>query len=112
MPRAGSAPCRKSLTASCPISSASRRSSSVSGVATELASLYEMHPVVPPGPEVPESPSRADQEARAKEVEQTIQNVLLPAMRLFLQPPAARATDGSALLVTTLERLYRVFERC
>ena len=82
------------------------------GVAAELASLYEMHPVVPPGPEVPESPTRAEQEARAKEVEQTIQNVLLPAMRLFLQPPAARATDGSALLVTTLERLYRVFERC
>jgi DNA mismatch repair protein MLH1 len=82
------------------------------GVAAELASLYEMRPAVPPGPEDPEGPGRAEQEARAEVMEQAMQNVLLPAMRLFLQPPMARATDGSTLLVTTLERLYRVFERC
>ena len=82
------------------------------GVAAELARLYEMRPAVPPGPEDPEGPGRAEQEARAEVMEQAMQNVLLPAMRLFLQPPMARATDGSTLLVTTLERLYRVFERC
>ena len=82
------------------------------GVAAELASLYEMRPAVPPGPEDPEGPGRAEEEAHAEEMEQAMQNVLLPAMRLFLQPPMARATDGSTLLVTTLERLYRVFERC
>lgn len=39
-------------------------------------------------------------------------HVLLPALRLFLAPPAGRAGDGSVVELTRLEHLYRVFERC
>jgi DNA mismatch repair protein MLH1 len=38
--------------------------------------------------------------------------VLLPSLRLFLKPPKHRARDGSIILLTSMERLYRVFERC
>ena len=38
--------------------------------------------------------------------------VLLPAMRIFLKPSQARATDGTIIELTRLEKLYRVFERC
>ena len=38
--------------------------------------------------------------------------VLFPALRTLLRPGKPRAKDGSVILVTSLERLYRVFERC
>lgn len=42
----------------------------------------------------------------------TIEHVLFPALRLFLKPPKHMATDGTAIQVTCLENLYRIFERC
>lgn len=39
-------------------------------------------------------------------------HLLFPAAKALLKPPAARARDGSVLLLTSMERLYRVFERC
>eukprot|EP00884_Botryococcus_braunii_P016648 jgi/Botrbrau1/3667/Bobra.0008s0002.1 len=44
--------------------------------------------------------------------EWTIEHVVFPAMRLFLKPSRPRATDGSMILLTRLEDLYRTFERC
>lgn len=38
--------------------------------------------------------------------------VLLPCFKLFLSPPRQRACDGSVVLLTSMEKLYRVFERC
>ncbi len=46
------------------------------------------------------------------EREAAARNVLFPAMRALLKPQARRARDGSCLLLTSMERLYRVFERC
>ena len=38
--------------------------------------------------------------------------VVFPAMRVFLKPGRSRATDGSIVELTRLEKLYRIFERC
>lgn len=44
--------------------------------------------------------------------EWSIQHVLFPAMRLFFKPPTSMATDGTFVQVASLEKLYKVFERC
>lgn len=46
------------------------------------------------------------------ELEWRVRHVVLPALRAFLKPPRRRATDGSVIQVASLERMYRVFERC
>lgn len=38
--------------------------------------------------------------------------VILPAVRKFLKPSKQRATDGSVVELTQLEKLYKIFERC
>lgn len=44
--------------------------------------------------------------------EWSIQHVLFPAMRLFFNPPTSMATNGSFVQVASLEKLYKIFERC
>ncbi|XP_021898319.1 DNA mismatch repair protein MLH1 [Carica papaya] len=44
--------------------------------------------------------------------EWSIQHVLVPSMRLFLKPPTAMATNGTFVQVASLEKLYKIFERC
>ncbi|KAK7260352.1 hypothetical protein RIF29_26325 [Crotalaria pallida] len=44
--------------------------------------------------------------------EWTIQHVLFPSMRLFFKPPVSMATNGTFVKVASLERLYKIFERC
>ncbi|XP_020531791.1 DNA mismatch repair protein MLH1 isoform X1 [Amborella trichopoda] len=44
--------------------------------------------------------------------EWAIQHVLFPSMRLFLKPPNRMATDGTFVQVASLEKLYKIFERC
>ncbi|KAK6257972.1 hypothetical protein QUC31_001431 [Theobroma cacao] len=44
--------------------------------------------------------------------EWSIQHVLFPSMRLFLKPPTSMAVNGSFVRVASLEKLYRIFERC
>lgn len=41
-----------------------------------------------------------------------MRHVLFPAVKVFLAPPRQRATDGSVVQLTSLEKLYRTFERC
>jgi hypothetical protein len=38
--------------------------------------------------------------------------VLMPSFKMFLNPSSKRARDGSVVLLTSMEKLYRVFERC
>ncbi|KAL5220094.1 hypothetical protein ABZP36_024807 [Zizania latifolia] len=54
----------------------------------------------------------AEAEAAWAQREWTIQHVLFPSMRLFLKPPKSMATDGTFVQVASLEKLYRIFERC
>lgn len=56
------------------------------------------------------APSTGQGEGRAWALE----HVIFPSLRLFLKPPRGRAdrADGSVLQITTLEKLYRTFERC
>ncbi|XP_022720170.1 DNA mismatch repair protein MLH1, partial [Durio zibethinus] len=44
--------------------------------------------------------------------EWSIQHVLFPAMRLFLKPPTSMAVNGTFVRVASLEKLYKIFERC
>ncbi|KAK4256291.1 hypothetical protein QN277_009176 [Acacia crassicarpa] len=44
--------------------------------------------------------------------EWSIQHVLFPSLRLFFKPPASMATNGTFVQVASLEKLYKVFERC
>ncbi|XP_057994844.1 DNA mismatch repair protein MLH1 isoform X2 [Hevea brasiliensis] len=44
--------------------------------------------------------------------EWSIQHVLFPAMRLFFKPQASMATNGTFVQVASLEKLYKIFERC
>lgn len=44
--------------------------------------------------------------------EWSIQHVLFPAVRLFFKPPTSMATDGTFVQVASLEKLYKIFERC
>ncbi|XP_058721996.1 DNA mismatch repair protein MLH1-like [Vicia villosa] len=44
--------------------------------------------------------------------EWSVQHVLFPSMRLFFKPPASMATNGTFVKVASLEKLYKIFERC
>ena len=47
-----------------------------------------------------------------RSLERCVAHVLLPAMRVHLRPPRARASDGSVVELTRLQSLYKIFERC
>lgn len=44
--------------------------------------------------------------------EWSIQHVLFPSLRLFLKPPVSMAANGTFVQVASLEKLYKIFERC
>ncbi|GFZ09731.1 MUTL-homologue 1 [Actinidia rufa] len=44
--------------------------------------------------------------------EWSIQHVLFPSLRLFFKPPTSMATNGTFIQVASLEKLYKIFERC
>lgn len=44
--------------------------------------------------------------------EWTIQHILFPSMRLFFNPPTSMATNGTFVQVASLEKLFKIFERC
>ncbi|KAF7040494.1 hypothetical protein CFC21_050388 [Triticum aestivum] len=54
----------------------------------------------------------AEAEAAWAQREWTIQHVLFPSMRLFLKPPKSMATDGTFVQIASLDKLYKIFERC
>ncbi|KAM7266491.1 hypothetical protein ACFE04_004388 [Oxalis oulophora] len=54
----------------------------------------------------------AEAETAWSQREWSIQHILFPAMRLFLKPPNSMATNGTFVQVASLEKLYKIFERC
>ena len=83
-------------------------------VARHLGEFYAMQP---PPPESPPPTAAAGEAPQQQSVamrahERAVAHLLLPALRQYLRPPAAFATDGTVLQVACLEQLYRVFERC
>lgn len=111
-------------------------------ISAALANFYAMHPPLLPNPsgdglqfykrkkqtgtdaaieldnESSGSEDAIDQELLAEaevawsQREWCIQHVLVPSMRLFLQPPKSMANNGTFVQVASLEKLYRIFERC
>ncbi|KAL8125141.1 hypothetical protein AgCh_012715 [Apium graveolens] len=41
-----------------------------------------------------------------------IQHVLFPSMKLFFNPPTSMVTNGTFVQVASLEKLFKIFERC
>ncbi|KAI3489915.1 hypothetical protein L1887_45946 [Cichorium endivia] len=99
-------------------------------IAAALGNFYAMHPPLLPNPsgETSEFYKRqgegngneegVDEELVAEaenawaQREWSIQHVLFPSMRLFFKPPTSMATNGTFVQVASLEKLYKVFERC
>lgn len=54
----------------------------------------------------------ADAESAWAQREWSIQHILFPSMRLFFKPPTAMASNGTFVRVASLEKLYKIFERC
>ncbi|GAA6030858.1 hypothetical protein JCM8097_008910 [Rhodosporidiobolus ruineniae] len=85
----------------------------------ELAYFYSPTPgPTSPSPAPPPSsfiaePSAEEEARRAKEEERkkTLQHVVFPAIKQYLVPPE-RLLKRDVVLTTSLESLYRVFERC
>jgi DNA mismatch repair protein MLH1 len=42
----------------------------------------------------------------------TIEHVFFPALRQRYMPPKSAAEDGTIVRVASLDKLYKVFERC
>ncbi|KAL3845674.1 hypothetical protein ACJIZ3_003077 [Penstemon smallii] len=111
-------------------------------IAAAVGNFYALHPPllpnpsgdglqfykkVPSGSPVQRNASRNAEDVKKEDIEHellleaeiawaqrewSIQHVLLPSMRLFLKPPTSMATDGTFVKVASLEKLYRIFERC
>lgn len=110
-------------------------------ISAALANFYAMHPPILPNPSgdglqhyrrksdmvsIDEDLSRsamnevgeiehellAEAETAWAQREWSVQHILIPAMRLFLKPPSSMAKDGTFVQVASLEKLYRIFERC
>ncbi|KAK9167725.1 hypothetical protein Scep_002916 [Stephania cephalantha] len=110
-------------------------------IAASLGNFYAMHPPLLPNPEseeglrfykkikqpgASEDPQKdsndleddQDHELRSEaktawdQRDWCIQHVLFPSMRLFLKPPKSMANNGTFVQVASLEKLYKVFERC
>ncbi|KAK9929677.1 hypothetical protein M0R45_026766 [Rubus argutus] len=54
----------------------------------------------------------AEAETAWAQREWSIQHVLFPSLRLFFKLPNSMATNGTFVRVASLEKLYRIFERC
>jgi len=85
-----------------------------STLSTELSYFYSPSPFISPHP--PSSSTSNDDEKEEKE-KQLIKNVLFPAFKQYLVANEALLGEGeggeaAVVLVTRLESLYKVFERC
>ncbi|XP_027092632.2 DNA mismatch repair protein MLH1-like isoform X1 [Coffea arabica] len=54
----------------------------------------------------------ADAENAWAHREWSIQHILFPSMRLFFKPLTSMASNGTFVRVASLEKLYKIFERC
>ncbi|XP_010272554.1 PREDICTED: DNA mismatch repair protein MLH1 isoform X2 [Nelumbo nucifera] len=88
-------------------------------ISAALGNFYAMHSPLLPNPEDNSAMENEIDEELISEAatawaqrEWNIQHVLFPSMRLFLKPPNSMATNGTFVQVTSMEKLYKIFERC
>ncbi|XP_057974528.1 DNA mismatch repair protein MLH1 isoform X2 [Malania oleifera] len=89
-------------------------------IAAALGNFYAMHPPLLPNPSEDgvvnedeiENELLLEAETAWAQREWSIQHVLFPSMRLFFKPPTSMSTNGTFIRVASLEKLYKIFERC
>ncbi|KAK9820973.1 hypothetical protein WJX81_004838 [Elliptochloris bilobata] len=85
-------------------------------LAEALSDFYCIQPPLFTDPDPDPCPSPggtlAGAHADRSDREWMLEHVVFPAMRNGYKPPRSRATDGTIVELTRLEKLYKVFERC
>jgi DNA mismatch repair protein MLH1 len=72
------------------------------GIARRLSRAYSLHRLQFSSQEDTDGPNQA----------WVVEHMLLPSLRLRFSPPRELAKDGTVVQITSLEKLYKVFERC
>jgi DNA mismatch repair protein MLH1 len=73
-------------------------------LALELARFYALKPCC--------FPEGADNTSKLEERKWMIEHAIFPSVRQRFVPPQSMAQDGTIVQVASLEKLYKVFERC
>ena len=82
-------------------------------IADAIADFYSVELTYVPSSRCGAGPGPSQElESVLREEEHGIQHVVFPALRTLLKPSAKRATDATVVQVASLERLYKIFERC
>ena len=81
----------------------------LSGIVKELATFYQLE--ILSDEELAENDSLMDPMNHSSRA-WMIENLIFPALRTEFTPPKKLGNDGTIVQIASLEKLYKIFERC